>query len=112
MSLNKFQFIGNLTRDAESLNTGDETKKRVVAIDIAVAGFEGSGDEKREVPLYFRIKCFGQVAENALKYLGKGSKVYLEGVHKPFKHENEGQPVYGMDLIANTVTYLNTKEPS
>jgi single-strand DNA-binding protein len=95
VSLNKFQFIGNLTRDTEVRYT---------------PGGDAEG-VKQEKSNFFRVKCWGKTAENAGKYLGKGSKVFVEGRIENTEHQKDGQTVYGTDFVAEYIEYLETKTP-
>lgn len=110
-NLNRFQFIGNLTKDAEIRYT---VKNKAYSIfDIAVnRGYKdqetGSIEEYTD---FFRIKVWGKTAENAAKYLGKGSQIYVEGELRNTKYETNGQIVYGNDFVAENIEYLNTKAP-
>ncbi len=109
MSHNLFQFIGNVTRDTEFRQS--ETIKRAV-FDLAVnRTWRGDGGEKKESTDFFRVKSFGSLAENAGKYLGKGSKVFVQGRIEPTKFESAGKTVYGFDFIAEEIKYLDTKAP-
>ncbi|MEX3557802.1 MAG: single-stranded DNA-binding protein [Burkholderia sp.] len=60
----------------------------------------------------FRIKTWDKTAENAGKYLGKGSQVYVEGRIENTKFEKNGETIYGMDFITEQVQYLRTKPPA
>jgi single-strand DNA-binding protein len=109
MSHNLFQFIGNLTRDTE-IRQNENTSRAI--FDLAVNRVRRNANtEKQEVSDYFRIKCFGQLADNASKYLGKGSKVFVQGRIEPTKYENNGTTEYGFDFIAEKIDYLETKAP-
>lgn len=110
MSHNLFQFIGNLIRDTEFRQS--ETSKRAV-FDMAVnRTWRGEGGEKKEATDFFRIKSFASLAENAGKYLGKGSKVFVQGRIEPTKYEKGDKTEYGFDFIAEEIEYLDTKAPS
>ncbi|WP_017161448.1 single-stranded DNA-binding protein [Xanthomonas phaseoli] len=113
MSVNKFQFIGNLTRDSQVRYIGNDNRA-VATFDIAVNDEwrDRATGEKREKTNYFRIKVWGTHAENAGKYLGKGSSVFVEGHIENTKHEKDGETQYGQDFVADYVQYLNTKAPS
>ena len=77
MSHNLFQFIGNLTRDTDVRHS--ENSARAV-FDLAVNRvWRNAAGAKQEQTDFFRIKSFGGLAENAGKYLGKGSKVFVQG---------------------------------
>lgn len=109
MSFAKFQFIGNLTRDAEYNPDSDSP----AILDIAVDADHVKEGVKVEATDYFRVKCFNAIAENAGKYLGKGSKVYIEGRIKPTVYESPpGTKKYGTDYIATYIDYQITKAPA
>lgn len=109
MAHNQFQFIGNLTRDADVHPT--ESSVRTI-FDLAVGRvWRNSAGVKQEQTDFFRIKSFGALAENAGKYLGKGSKVFVQGRVETTKYEKAGKTEYGIDFIADMIEYLETKAP-
>jgi single-strand DNA-binding protein len=111
MSHNQFQFIGNLTRDADVRQSENGGGSRAM-FDLAVnRTWRGQNGERQEVADFFRVKCFNALADNAGKYLGKGSKVFVQGRIEPTKFEKEGKMEYGFDFIADKIEYLDTKEP-
>ncbi|HCM8220225.1 TPA: single-stranded DNA-binding protein, partial [Salmonella enterica] len=57
-------------------------------------------------------KVWGKAAENAAKFLGKGSQVFVEGSMRNTQYESNGQKVYGIDYIAENIQYLNIKSPA
>lgn len=111
MSHNLFQFIGNLTRDADLRQSENGGSSRAL-IDIAVnRAWRAQGGERQEVTDFFRIKCFGALADNAGKYLGKGSKIFVSGRIEPTKFQKGDKTEYGFDFIAEGIEYLDTKAP-
>jgi single-strand DNA-binding protein len=109
MSLNKFQFIGHLTRDPELTYTPGG--KAVANIDIAVNDvWTDSQGQKQEKVNYFRIKTWEKKAENAGKYLAKGSMIFVEGAIQNNTYEKEGQTVYGFEFVADSIEYLSKKK--
>ena len=78
MSFNKIIIVGNLGRDPELKYTPQGT---------AVCNFSVATNEKKrdkagdlqDVTTWFRITLWNKQAENASKYLTKGSPVYIEG---------------------------------
>lgn len=108
MSHNQFQFIGNLTRDTEVVHSNSGGQRAI--FDIAVNRvWRNNAGEKQERTDFFRIKSFGSGCEAHGKYLGKGSKVFVQGRIENTKYEKDGQDVYGTDFIAEEVEYLDTK---
>lgn len=78
MSFNKITVVGNLGKDPELRYTPQGN---------AVCNFSVATNEKRrdkggdfqDVTTWFRITLWGKQAENASKYLTKGSPIYVEG---------------------------------
>src|SRR3954469_7986720 len=78
MSFNKIILVGNLGRDPEL---------RYTPQGVAVCSFSMATNERRrdkagefqDVTTWFKITLWRQNAENAAKYLTKGSSVYIEG---------------------------------
>lgn len=108
-NLNRFQFIGNLTKDIELRYTGND--KAVGNFDIAVDRVFKKDEQTVKEADYFRITIWGQMAENAAKYLGAGSKIYVEGAIKSGSYEKEGVKHFTTDFTATNIVYLSTKEP-
>jgi len=76
--MNRVFLIGNLTRDPEVkyLQSGDAVANLRVAVSKKYTTTSG---EKRESVLYIGVTVWKAQAENAGKYLEKGSKVAVEG---------------------------------
>lgn len=78
MSFNKIIIVGNLGRDPEL---------RYTPQGVAVCNFSMATNEKKrdksgelqDVTTWFRVTLWRNQAENAAKYLTKGSPVYIEG---------------------------------
>jgi single-strand DNA-binding protein len=78
MSFNKIIVVGNLGRDPEL---------RYTPQGAAVCNFSIATNEKKrdkagdlqDVTTWFRVTLWNKQAENASKYLTKGSPVYIEG---------------------------------
>ena len=78
MSFNKIIIVGNLGKDPEL---------RYTPQGIAVCNFSLATNEKKrdksgelqDVTTWFRVTLWRNQAENAAKYLTKGSPVYVEG---------------------------------
>lgn len=78
MSFNKIILVGNLGRDPELRYT----PQGVAVCDFSMATNERKRDksgEWQDVPTWFRVTLWRNQAENASKYLKKGSPVYIEG---------------------------------
>jgi len=78
MSFNKIIVVGNLGRDPELRYT----PQGKAVCDFSIATNEKKRDkagEMQDVTTWFKITLWERQAENASKYLTKGSSVYIEG---------------------------------
>ena len=78
MSFNKIIIVGNLGRDPELRYT----PQGVAVCNFSLATNEKKRDksgEMQDVTTWFRVTLWRNQAENAAKYLTKGSPVYVEG---------------------------------
>lgn len=85
--LNKMMILGNVGKQPEQAPSYD----KLVTFSVATTEYtkDKSSGEFKEHTEWHKIKCFGYVAEKALK-LGKGSKVYLEGKFRSDDYEKDG----------------------
>jgi len=108
MSFNKIIVIGNLGRDPELRYTPQGN---------AVCNFSMATNEKRrdksgefqDVTTWFRITLWGKQAENASKYLNKGSSVYIEGRLRVEEwSDRDGKSRYTLDVQATDMQFIGT----
>ena len=102
--MNNVNIIGNLTRDVELRYTTDQ--KPIARFSIAVN--DGYGEQQRTS--YIPIVVFGKQAENADRYLSKGSKVAVNGRIQTGSYEKEGRTIYTTDIIASNIEFPSTKQ--
>jgi len=62
-----------------------------------------------ETTEWHRVTIWGKPAENAAKFLAKGSLVYIEGKLKTNTYEKDGQKHWVTEILATNVQYLSTK---
>lgn len=107
MSFNKITIVGNLGRDPELRYTPQGN---------AVCNFSMATNEKRrdksgelqDITTWFRITLWGRQAENASKYLQKGSQVYIEGRLKVDEWtDRDGNSRYTLDVTASDMQFLS-----
>ena len=105
--MQKMFLIGNLTSDPALSATSNG--KTVTRFRLAVnRRFNGQNGEK--VTDFFRITTFGKMAENCSKYLAKGRKCCVVGeLHPDTYTDNEGQTRMSLDVIADEVEFLSSK---
>ena len=112
MSFNKITVVGNLGRDPE-LNYSPQGN--------AVCNFSVATNEKRrdksgesiDVTTWFRITLWGKQAENASKYLSKGSPVYIEGRLRVEEwSDRDGKSRYTLEVHATDMQFIGTNSSS
>lgn len=88
-SVNKVILLGNLGKDPEirHLPNGDTVATFSIATSEKWTGKDGQAQERTE---WHRVEVYGKTAEVAQKYLGKGSRVYVEGAIRYEEWEKDG----------------------
>ena len=103
--VNKFIAIGNLGRDPELRHT--QTGKTVTNFSLAVQGGKTADGYLTE---WIDVVCWEKLADNVVKFLSKGSKVYVEGRIATRKWEDKnGQERYTTECIAHEVKFLDPR---
>lgn len=105
--MNKVILIGNLTRDPEltTTNNGIAVCKFGIAVNRNFKNSEGEVDVD-----FFNIVVWRAQAENANKFLKKGSKVGIVGSIQNRSYEDEnGNKKYFTDIVAENVEFLTPK---
>jgi len=106
MSFNKIIIVGNLGREPEL---------RYTPQGVAVCSFSVATNEKRrdksgefhDVTTWFKVTLWRQQAENASKYLTKGSPVYIEGRLRVEEWtDRDGNTRYTLDVQATDMQFL------
>lgn len=106
MSFNKIIIVGNLGRDPELRYTPQGN---------AVCNFSMATNEKRrdksgelqDITTWFRVTLWGRQAENASKYLQKGSPVYIEGRLRIDEWtDRDGNPRQTLDVNATDMQFI------
>ena len=102
--LNKIMLIGNVGGDPEQASSYG----KLVVFSLATTEYnkDKSTGEFKELTTWHKVKCFGYVAEKALK-IGKGSKVYIEGKFRSETYENkEGKKVTTHHVLCDKIVAL------
>lgn len=103
---NQCILIGNLTRSIELRYTPNGTP--VGSFGLAVNRRFKQGEELKEEVLFIDIVVFGKQAENAAKYLSKGSKAMIEGRLQQRRWETEvGEKRSKHEVVAESILYLD-----
>ena len=73
----------------------------------------GSGEQREEEATAIQWTAWGQQAENAAEYLGKGSHVNIVGRLRNNNYQDaEGADVYGLSFTAEEIDYLDSRAES
>jgi len=104
--VNRVILVGNLGNDVEMKYT--QTGTAIANFSLATSEkFKNSEGEKQETTEWHKIVCFKQLAENAGKFLTKGSSIYLEGKIKTRKwQDSDGNDKYITEIIASDIKFL------
>lgn len=107
MSFNKIIVVGNLGRDPELRYTPQGN----AVCDFSVATNEKKRDkagELQNVVTWFRVTLWNKQAENASKYLTKGSAVYIEGRLRIEEWtDRDGNNRYSLEVNATDMQFLS-----
>lgn len=108
--MNKFQFLGRLTKEPEVRQTSNNTQ--VTAMTIAVnRKFVAQGAERQSD--FFNLTAFGKTAEFASKYFRKGSQVLVEGrIQNRTWEDQTGTKRYATDFIVDDMYFADSKRDS
>lgn len=110
MSYNKCLFIGRLTKDIELKYTSGSEPFAVAKFSIAVERPKKKGQEKADVD-FIPITCFGKIAENCERMIGKGNRVLVETkVQIDNKEDDYGNKKTYYNFIASSVVFIDFKQ--
>lgn len=103
--INKVILLGNLGKDPE--HTG-----KVCKFSMATTSRKKDGDDWVDFTEWHRVVCFGKMADNAVKYMSKGSQCYVEGKMRTNKWEDkDGNTRYTTEVIADIIKFVGGKAP-
>ena len=107
--MNKFEFLGRLTKDPEVRYTsGNNTQ--VTTFTIAVnRRFVAQGGERQSD--FFNLTAFGKTAEFCAKYFKKGQQVLVTGriQNRSWDDATTGQKRYATDFIVEDTYFADAK---
>jgi single-strand DNA-binding protein len=108
MSFNKIIIVGNLGRDPELRYTPQGS----AVCNFSVATNEKKRDkagELQDVTTWFRVTLWNKQAENASKYLTKGSPVYVEGRLRIEEWtDKDGKIRYTLEVNATDMQFISS----
>jgi single-strand DNA-binding protein len=104
MNLNKVYLIGRVTNNLEIKNT--QTGQTVCKFGLATnrVWIDRNTSQKQEKAEFHNIVMWGKMAENASKYLNKGSLVMIEGRLQTSNWQDQsGNKKYKTEIIAENM---------
>lgn len=105
--MNKFQFLGRLTKDPDVRFTAN-TNTQVTVFPVAVNRRFASQTGERQTD-FFNLTAFGKTAEFSAKYFKKGQQVLVEGRIQNRTWEDNGNKRYATDYIAEQVYFADSR---
>jgi len=107
-TINKVMLIGRIGQDPEV----KFTQSGVATCNISVAtntNYKGQDGKIVESTEWHRVVLWRQQAENAGKYLKKGSRVYVEGKLQTRNWEKDGTKHYTTEIVADSLQFLDSR---
>lgn len=109
MSVNKVLLLAHLGRDPELKKT---EKNHVCKFSVATSKKgKGENGELIDVTTWHEIVAFDKTAENAAKYLKKGSQCFIEGELSvsSWADKDTGKKRYRTEIIARSIQFIGGK---
>lgn len=105
--MNKWTFMGRLTREPEMRYTDDPEPLAIARFGVAVAKRSTRGGEAAD---FFEITAFGKLAEFVEKYLTKGVKILAVcRVENNNYTRRDGSKAYGFRFVAEEIEFCESK---
>ncbi len=105
--INKVMLIGHLGQNVELKTTNNGTS--FCNISVATSMTWTKDGEKQQATEWHNVVIWKKNAENCAKYLGKGSKVFIEGRLQTDKYQKDGEDRYYTKIVATNVRFLDSK---
>lgn len=106
--MNKFQFLGRLTKDPETrviATTGSQVASFSIAVNRRFVGQNG----ERQAD-FFNLTAFGKTAEFCSKYFKKGQQVLVEGrIQNRTWEDQTGAKRYSTDFIVENAYFADSR---
>jgi single-strand DNA-binding protein len=108
--VNRAFILGNLGQDPELRHTGSGNAVCNFTLATNESWFDKAANERKDRTTWHNVVVWGVSGENCAKYLGKGSKVFVEGRIQTREWEDQnGNKRYTTEIVASSVQFLDTK---
>ncbi len=106
--MNKFQFLGRLTRDPESrVLPNSNTPVTTFSLAVNRRFADANGERKTD---FFNLTAFGKLADFCAKYYRKGQQVLVEGrIQNRSWDDQNGQKRYATDFIIENAYFADSR---
>ena len=106
--MNKFQFLGRLTRDPESrVLPNSNTPVTTFSLAVNRRFTDANGERKTD---FFNLTAFGKLADFCAKYYRKGQQVLVEGrIQNRSWEDQNGQKRYATDFIVENAYFADSR---
>lgn len=106
--MNKFQFMGRLTRDPESrVLPNSNTPVTTFSLAVNRRFADANGERKTD---FFNLTAFGKLADFCAKYYRKGQQVLVEGrIQNRSWDDQNGQKRYATDFIIENAYFADSR---
>jgi single-strand DNA-binding protein len=102
-------IIGNIGQDPEMRFSQNGTAVTTFTVAVNRTPRSQQGGEEQP-PDWYRVVCFGQLAEMADQYYAKGNKVYVEGRLQINRFTgNDGQERQSVEIVASELMNLTPR---
>lgn len=105
-SVNKAIIIGSVGRDPEIKVSKNGKKYCYLSIATNTYWKDKATGEKKEETTWHSVKLYEGQAENCVKYVTKGDKIYIEGSMKNETYEKDGQQVNSFYVLGTTLQFI------
>ena len=110
MNYAKVILVGKVGKDAEMRYT--PSGQAVTSFSVAVNETYTKDDKQQKKTTWFRVSCWGKLAENCNQYVKKGMELYVEGRLEPDEQGNprmwtdkSGTSKSSFEVTASTVQF-------
>ena len=108
--INKVILVGNLGADPETRYTSSGDAVTNIRLATSDTWTDKATGERKERTEWHTVVFFRRLAEIAGEYLGKGSRVYIEGSLRTRKWQDKsGQDRYSTEIVANEMQMLDSR---
>ena len=107
MSINRVTITGNLTRDPELRTAHNGTAILSLGVAVNDRRKNPQSGEWEDYPNFVDCTMFGTRAEAVNRYLGKGSKVAIEGKLRYSSWERDGQRRSKLEIVVDEIEFMS-----